>query len=200
MHGPPLPEVEDRFSAIKLTVVPVLLGYFDLGSDLYTAASYYKSGHPAWFGLGLFFALAPAVAVSAFFLPGSEWYRRVLVATQLSLLVEAYETVVGRKDSDVLALLRIVEPLFEAVPQLILQLYALLLLWIETSLSLSRLVWRVASLCISATSLAHSVTDVCSVERLLYVTGDGDDATRSRGCPSLTRLVFSQVPGEGASR
>lgn len=33
--GPPLPKVDDGFHAITILIVPVLLGYIDLGSDLY---------------------------------------------------------------------------------------------------------------------------------------------------------------------
>ncbi|CAM9712751.1 unnamed protein product [Scytosiphon promiscuus] len=211
MDGPPLPDVNGGSHAITILILPVLLGYFDLGSDLYTAVSYYKTGHPFWFGLGLLFALGPAIIVSAFFLPSSsEWYRRVLIATQLSLLWEAWQTVDQRVYSPILALVRVIEPLFEAVPQLFLQLYALLVLWSETPSSL--LVSRVVSVCISATSLAYAATDVCSVERLLLceTAGDGgvgvaDDGVRAARCrvhpcfPSLTGVVFSRVPGEGAS-
>ncbi|CAM9376069.1 unnamed protein product, partial [Ectocarpus fasciculatus] len=196
LDGAPLPEVDHEDHAMEIVIVPVLLGYFDLGSDLYTAWSYYESGHPIWFGLGLLFALGPAVVVSVFFLSDCEWYRRVLVATQLSLLWEAWETVQEAKYSELLALVRVIEPLFESVPQLMLQLYALLVLWIETS-SGSHLVSRVVSVCISATSLAYCATDVCSVDSLLSLLrkgGFGGDIY-SR-CPSLTEKVFSRVPDE----
>ncbi|CAN0374988.1 unnamed protein product, partial [Ectocarpus fasciculatus] len=154
-----------------------------------------------WFGLGLFFALGPAVIVSLFFLSGVGWFRRFLVATQLSLLAEALKTVHGGDYSPVLALVRVVGPLFESVPQLLLQLYAMLRLWTETSSSSSRLAWRVVSVCISAASLAYAATDVSSVERLLNC-GGGNDGERFRlgpRCSSLTGVVFSRVPAEGTS-
>ncbi|CAN0298730.1 unnamed protein product, partial [Ectocarpus sp. 13 AM-2016] len=110
----------------KILIVPVVLGYADLASDLYTAVSYYEANDFVWFGLGLFFALGPAIIVSLFFLSGVGWFRRFLVATQLSLLAEAWKTVDGGDYSPVLALVRVVEPLFESVPQLLLQLYAML--------------------------------------------------------------------------
>ncbi|CAN0245952.1 unnamed protein product, partial [Ectocarpus sp. 4 AP-2014] len=106
--------------------LPILLGYADLSSDLNTAVSYYKSGHADWFGLGLLFALGPPVIVAAFYLDGYDWHRRVFVATQLSLLYEALVTLDDYNYSPVLALVRVVEPLFESVPQLLLQLYAML--------------------------------------------------------------------------
>ena len=194
--------MHDGLHAVRIVIVPVLLGYLDLGSDLFTAVSYYKLGHWILFGLALFFALAPTIITSLFFLSDSSWVRRVLVATQLSLLWEAWETVEGEDYSDILALMRVIEPLFESTPQLMLQLYALLVLWIETSSSRSRLFWRLFSVCVSALSLAYAATDVCSVERLLYVSGGGDGSMRCRVClccPSLTGLVFSRVPGEGSS-
>lgn len=67
VDGLPLPEVHDGFHAFKILIFPVLLGYFDLDSDLYTAMSYYQSGHPM--GSGFSYPL--------FSLPGSGWFRRV---------------------------------------------------------------------------------------------------------------------------
>lgn len=128
-------------------------------------------------------------------------YRRVLLATQLSLLFEAWEPVEEREYSAILALMRVVEVLLESVPQLLLQLYALLVLWIEESSSPSRVVWRVVSECISATSMAYAASDVCSVEQPLLATGAGDGVARfglCPGCPSLTG-IFSRLPDKGAS-
>lgn len=92
--APPLPEVEDKSHAIKILIVPLLLGYLDLSSNLCTAVSYHQSGHLMWFGLGLLFALGPAIVVSVFFFASLELFRRFLVATQLSLFFEALGTVV----------------------------------------------------------------------------------------------------------
>ncbi|CAN0027676.1 unnamed protein product, partial [Ectocarpus sp. 4 AP-2014] len=139
--------------------------------------------------------------MSAFCLSGVGWFRRLLVATQLSLLAEALITLETADYSPVLALVRVIEPLFEAVPQLLLQLHAMLWLWTETSLTSSRLAWRVVSVCISAASLAYAATDVSSVERLSTCDG-GKDGERFRLCPcfsSLTGVVFSRVPAEGTS-
>ncbi|CAM9822664.1 unnamed protein product, partial [Laminaria digitata] len=169
LDGPPLPAV-DIDNAIKILILPVVLGYADLASDLYTAVSYYQSYDYVLFGLGLVFAVGPAIILSAYFLSGVHWFRRVLVATQLGLLFEAIVTFNSASDyggeySPVLALVRVVEPLFESVPQLLLQLYAMLRLWAETSSSPSRLGWRVVSVCTSAASLAYAATDLSSVRR-----------------------------------
>ena len=204
MDGPPLPHVDGAGHAVKILIVPVVLGYLDVISDIYTAVSYYKSDHLFWFVLVIAFALGPAVIVSAFFLREFSFGRRFLVATQLSLLLEAVFSAASATYSPVLALVRVIEPLFEAVPQLLLQMYAMLLLWSETSLSNSDLNGRVVSVCISAVSLAYAATDVSSVERLLNsrILGEGGTA-RIRmcpGCPSLTGVIFSRVPENGVSR
>ena len=200
MNGPPLPPVESRGHALKILILPVVLGYADLASDLITAVSY-KADHPVWFALGLVFALGPPLIMSVFFLSGVETYRRVLVVTQLSLLYEAFQTGANAAYSPVLALVRVAEPLFESVPQLLLQLYAMLRLWMETSSSRAGLFYRVASVSISMASLAYAATDVSSVERLSYYTGWEDHATDGfRLCPCLpflTGFVFSRVPRQG---
>ncbi len=197
MDGPPLPVAKNKDHATKIVVVPVLLGYADLASDVYTAVSYYRGNHPVWCGLGLAFALGPALITSVFFLPKLQWYRRVFVATQLSLIYEAWKTVDQYYldgYSPILALVRVVEPLFESVPQLLLQVYVMLTLWTETSSSRGRLVRRVGSVCISVASLAYAATDVSSVECLLHQTGED---TVCRLCSSLTGIVFSRVPKNG---
>jgi len=85
LDGPSLPRIRDTYHAFKMIViVPVVLGYADLASDMYTALSYYRSDHPIWFGLGLMFALGPALITSVFFLSEVEWH---------CLLYEAYRTV-----------------------------------------------------------------------------------------------------------
>lgn len=61
MDALPFPHVHSEIHGIKILILPVLFGYLVLGSDLYTASSYYQSGHPVWSGLGLFFALGPAI-------------------------------------------------------------------------------------------------------------------------------------------
>ncbi|CAM9375980.1 unnamed protein product [Ectocarpus sp. 4 AP-2014] len=199
--APPFRAVTDDLHAIKIVSVSVVLGFADLASDLYTAVSYYKTNDFVSFRLGLFFPLGPAVVMSAFCLSGAGWYRRFFVATQLSLLPEAWKTADEEGYSPVLALLRVVQPLFESVPELLLQLYALLRLGTETSSSSSRLAWRVVSVCISVASLAYAATDISSVERLM-ICGGGNDSERFRldpRCSSLTGVVFSRVPGEGSS-
>ncbi|CAN0120682.1 unnamed protein product [Scytosiphon promiscuus] len=204
MDGPPLPDVNGAGHAVKILIVPVALGYLDLISDLYTAVSYFRADHLFWFVLVVAFALGPAVIVSAFFLREISLGRRLLVATQMSLLFEAVFSAASETYSPVLALVRVIEPLFEAVPQLLLQLYAMLLLWSETSLSSSTLNGRVVSVCISAVSLAYAATDVSSVEKLLNsrLLGEGgtDRFRMCPRCPSITGIIFSRVPEKGVSR
>lgn len=195
-----VPDVNSRFDALKKVILPVLLGYADLVSDLQTAFSYYKSNHFVWCVLVLIFALTPSVVLSIFYLSRIRWERRVLVALQLSLLVEAGRTVKDEIYSPVVALLRVVEPLLEAVPQLLLQLYVMLRVWNEEMLSSTSLVFRVASVCMSAVSLAYAATDLSSVEKLKEFGSDfPTGGFPCWWCGGITGLIFSRVPAHGES-
>lgn len=180
-------------------IFPIVIGYADLISDLITAVSYYESGHLIWFWLALLLALAPGFIFAQLSLPKIEWADRILIATNLSPLVEDSRTVGDLRVSPVLALMLVIEPLFESVPQVLLQLYAMLTRWNETS----RLDLAVASVCISATSLAVAATGIASVERLVYHTRRSIGTIESsRVCaylPSLTGIAFGRVPATGAS-
>ncbi|CAN0486090.1 unnamed protein product, partial [Ectocarpus sp. 8 AP-2014] len=182
-------------------LLQVFFGYLDLISDLTAAVSYYESGDLFWFALVLVFALGPGIIASVFFLTPAmvrvrvPWTRRLFVATQLSLLGEAWRNVVKRRFTPILELVRLIEALFESVPQLLLQLYAALLLWS----SHERNVLRLGSVCISAGSLAYNATDIFSAKRLESCDdprGDGICAC----CSRLTGLPFSRVSEEGGSR
>ncbi|CAB1110840.1 unnamed protein product [Ectocarpus sp. CCAP 1310/34] len=182
-------------------MLQVFFGYLDLVSDLYTAVSYYESGDSFWFTLVLAFALGPGIIASVFFLTPTivrvrvPWVRRVLVATQLSLLVEAWRNVAKRRFTPILEVVRLIEALFESVPQLLLQLYAALLLWSSPE----RNVLRLGSVCISAGSLAYNATDLFSAKRLERCS----DPLEGGICPCcswLTGLPFSRVPEKGSSR
>ncbi|CAM9642738.1 unnamed protein product, partial [Ectocarpus sp. 13 AM-2016] len=182
-------------------MLQVFFGYLDLVSDLIAAVSYYESGDLFWFAFVLVFALGPGVIASVFFLAPTmvrvrvPWMRRVFVATQLSLLGEAWRNVVKRRFTPILELVRLIEALFESVPQLLLQLYAALLLWS----SRERNVLRLGSVCISAGSLAYNATDIFSAKRLERC-GDRPGGVICTCCSRLTGLPFSRVPEKGGSR
>lgn len=202
MDGPPLPTVQNQWHAAMILVLPIVLGYADLASDLYTAASYLRSGRHWWGALGLTFSLGPSLIMAVFFVAHIGWVRRVLVAIQLSLIFEALSTAFTRKYSQTIALIRVVEPLFEAMPQLLLQSDAMLMLWSETSPSSNRL--RVLSVCISVASLAYAATDISSVEGIILqnkekAPREDNEWSMYSLLSRLTGVLFSRVPETGSS-
>lgn len=194
LDGPPLPAVTNRRQALNIVILPVLFGYADLASDVHTALSYLMSGHLAWCVLGLLFALAPSVVVAVFFVRDIGW-RRILVAMQLGLIYEAFHTVKSPQYSPTLALLRVVGPLCESLPELLMQLYVMMMYW-ETTPSSTALACRVVSVCISTLSLAHAATDISSVE-MLQTAPVHETSTVHGCCTSLTEAAFSRVPAAG---
>lgn len=199
LDGPALRVFNSKRKASKSVIVPILVGYADLITDLYTAVSYYQSGHLVWFWLALLLALGPGFIFAQLALPNIEWADRILIATNLSSLVEAGRTVETLRTSRTLALMRVIEPLLESVPELLLQVYVLLKLWNETP----RLDLQIASVCISATSLALAATEIASVDSLVYQTrqsiGTFEGSSLCSLLPSLTGLVCGRVPATGAS-
>lgn len=119
----------------------------------------------------LFFVIAPTFVVAAFFLPHESWRSKLRVVTDTSLAYEALSSLDFRSYSPILALLRVVEPLFESLPQTFLQLYAMLLVWDETSSSVSNLFLRFISAMFSILCLAYAATDLCSADALAAYEG-----------------------------
>lgn len=176
-------------------VVPLVVGYADLGTDVSTVISYYQV-HMWWFAIGLTFLVGPALVAAFFFLREEDLYRRVFVALHLGLLWEAIASVSDEKYSHVLVSLRVVEPLYESVPQLMLQLYALLLEWKSDSSHWSQwLPLRLLSIVVSCASLAYAATGLVAeqpMSELSQANGVG-----SAWFPRLTGLVFGTVPASG---
>ncbi|CAM9873888.1 unnamed protein product, partial [Ectocarpus fasciculatus] len=106
--------------------IQLVLGYADVGTDVLAVVSYFEAHHMWWFALGLVFIIGPAVFAAIVLLRRENWLRRVLVALHLGLLYEAWASWDASTYSPVLASLRMMEPLYESVPQLMLQLYGLL--------------------------------------------------------------------------
>ncbi|CAN0235143.1 unnamed protein product, partial [Ectocarpus fasciculatus] len=106
--------------------IQLVLGYADIGTDVLAVVSYYKAHHMWWYALGLIFIIGPALFAAIVLLRRENWFRRVLVALQLGMLVEALASWSNSAYSPTLASLRMMEPLYESVPQLMLQLYGLL--------------------------------------------------------------------------
>lgn len=176
-------------------VLPLFLGYLDLGTDVSTVISYYQV-HMWWFALGLTFVVGPALVAAIFFLREEEPVRRVLVALHLGLLAEALFSVVEESYSHVLVSLRVVEPLYESVPQLMLQVYALLLEWDGDSSHWSQwLPVRLLSIVVSCASLAYAVTGLVAEQPLSDLPST--NSVGSSWCPCLTGRVFGTVPASG---
>lgn len=205
-----LPKVKSKWHALQILWLPVLLSYLDIYTDLETAVTYYNADHVVWGTLGLVFALLPGFIVAILFLPGVSVAGRLMAVLQLSVLVEALNTAKEKAYSRTLALVRVVEPLFEAVPQLLLQLHAILVLWREDSPSSNPLEVPFRSVLTSAASLAYAATDVSSLEGLIAAVRPDENAYNwcsrcSRPsccwpecCPwSVTKIVFGRAPTKG---
>ncbi|CAM9556476.1 unnamed protein product [Ectocarpus sp. 6 AP-2014] len=189
--GAPVPPYKSWLSVL----VPLVVGYADLGTDVSTVISYYQV-HMWWFAIGLTFLVGPALVAAFFFLREEDWYRRVFVALQLGLLWEAIASVSDEKYSHVLVSLRVVEPLYESVPQLMLQLYALLLEWKSDSSHWSHwLPLRLLSIVVSCASLAYATTGLVAEQPMSEMSPANGGG--SAWFPRLTGLVFGTVPVSG---
>jgi len=92
-----------------------------------------------------------------------------------------------------LVILRVVEPLYESTPQLMLQMYVLLLEWGDGSGQWP--VSRISSVMTSCFSLAHATTGLVAEHPLTKISPTAGVA--SARCPGLTRLVFGAAPANG---
>ena len=186
--GAPVPPWKSPWSV----AIPLSLGYLDLFTDVSTVISYYQE-HWWWFALGLTFVVAPAMVAALFFLDQEEDMRtRLFVALHLGLLVEAFSSISREEYSRVLVSLRVVEPLYESVPQLMLQVYALLLEWDGDESQW--LPFRLFSIVVSCSSLAYATTGLVAEHPLSTLSTSG---TLSAWCPCLTGLAFGTVPENG---
>lgn len=177
-------------------MLPLCLGYLDLGTDVSTVISYYQV-HVWWFALGLTFVVGPALVAAIFFLRNEHPIRRVLVALHLGLLAEAVFSMLDSSYSHVLVSLRVVEPLYESVPQLMLQIYALLFEWESDKSHWSQwLPVRILSIAVSCASLAYAATVLVAEQPLSELSSAIDVGTA--WCPCLTGRVFGTVPASGS--
>ncbi|CAN0330440.1 unnamed protein product, partial [Ectocarpus sp. 4 AP-2014] len=136
----------------------------DVGTDVDAVVSYYQADHMWWFALGMVFIIGPALFAAMVLLRREHWLRRSLVALQLGMLLEAFVSWVYSIYSPVLASLRVMEPLYESVPQLMLQLYGLLLEWDNDGTHwLSR---RLLSIVFSCFTLAYATTGLVAEQPL----------------------------------
>ncbi|CAM9195962.1 unnamed protein product [Choristocarpus tenellus] len=180
-----------------LSMVPALgLGYLDLGTDIFTAVSYLQDDHYLMFWLILLFVLGSALIAGLFFLRNEDWSRRVLVVLHLGLVWEALVSFNDKNYSHLLVTLRVVGPLYESVPQLMLQLYAMLVVGNDTSgISFIRFV----SIAISALSLAYVTTGLLAerpLSELKEKLQSGVEEAEGGG-DWLTGIMFGTVPALG---
>ncbi|CAM9316116.1 unnamed protein product [Ectocarpus sp. 8 AP-2014] len=148
-----------------------------------------------WFALGMIFIIGPALFAAIVLLRREDWLRRGLVALQLGMVFEALVSWGSSTYSPVLASLRVMEPLYESVPQLMLQLYGLLLEWDNDGTRwLSR---RLLSIVFSCFSLAYATTGLVAEQPLSRLSPTADAAGAS--CPGLTGLFFGAVPASNSS-
>lgn len=145
------------------SVIPALaLGYLDLLSDIFTALSYFRETRQQengeaqrwWFVLSVVFIAAPSVVAGALVSRSVIPIRRLAVVLHMGLLCEAYVSFREKSYSYVLVALRVIQPLFQSLPQLLLQTYALLVSP-GTDLGL-----RLFSAAMSAISLSFAATAI----------------------------------------
>ena len=151
-----------------------------------------------WFAIGSAIIVGPALFTGIVLLHGEEWYRRACVALHLALILEALVSLGDSKYSHVLVMLRVVEPLYESVPQLMLQIYVLLLEW-DNDVT-QWVSWRLLSILVSLLSLAYATTGLVAEQPLSQLS---PTAGVSRSCCLrlavrpfrwITEVAFGTVP------
>ncbi|CAN0183636.1 unnamed protein product, partial [Ectocarpus fasciculatus] len=182
------------YKSWKGVAIQLVLGYADIGTDVLAVVSYYKAHHMWWFALGLIFIIGPALFAAIVLLRREWWLPRILVALHFGMLFEALVSWGRSTYSPILASLRMMEPLYESVPQLMLQLYGLLLEW--DSEGAQWLPTRLLSIAFSCFSLAYATTGLVAEQPLSRLSPTADAA--SACCPSLTGLLFGAVPANAS--
>ena len=168
----------------------LLLGYLDLASDLAAVASY-RSQLRYWFVVGLVFIFGPSLVLGAALLRKESAKRGLAVMVQAGLLVEAYISIAEERYSHVIVALRLIGPLFESLPQLLLQTYVLLV-------NREHLGLRVFSVAVSTLSLAAATTGVVAEHPLSQFTwATGVDYPTAR-FPLASSLFFGTIPYVGS--
>lgn len=168
----------------------LLLGYLDLASDLAAVASY-RSQQRYWFVVGLVFIFGPSLALGAALIRKESAKRGVAVMAQVGLLVEAYVSIAEERYSHIMVALRVIGPLFESLPQLLLQTYILLV-------NREYLALRVFSVAVSTLSLAAATTGVVAEHPLSQFTwANGVDYPTAR-FTLASSLFFGSIPFVGS--
>ena len=184
--GAPIPPWRSKRSLLPALV----LGYLDLASDLAAVASY-RSQQRYWFVVGLVFIFGPSLVLGAALVRKESAKRGVAVMAQVGLLVEAYVSIAEERYSHIMVALRLIGPLFESLPQLLLQTYVLLV-------NREYLALRVFSVAVSTLSLAAATTGVVAEHPLSQFTWANGVAYPTARCTLASSLFFGSIPYVGS--
>lgn len=161
----------------------VLVGYADIVTDIFAAALYYSRGQVYYFALSvLFMALPTMVAV----LLQKGWGTRLVALCQCALLREVFLSVSrDKEETAMMGTLKLLESVVEACPSSLLQLYILLIGWMQQNNAsetgvfswmglLPTLADRVilVSIGVSVISTAWTLSYACRTELEQKCTGD----------------------------
>lgn len=184
--GAPIPPWKSKRSAMPALVI----GYLDLFTDIAATFSY-KDDEEWWFVVGMTLVVGPALLAAVFVFGKLNWWRRAAIATQLGLIVESWISYKQESYSEVLVALRVLQPLYESLPQIMLQTYVILL-------SRRQLGVRLCSLVVSLLSLSYALTGVVAehpLSQLKWARGVDYPAAKSS---AASGLFFGTVPYVGS--
>ncbi|CAN0167865.1 unnamed protein product, partial [Scytosiphon promiscuus] len=176
----------------KRSLLPaVVLGYLDFFTDLATVLSYGRLGMARAFAVGLAFIIGPALVDGAYVLRENTAARGAAAAAQLGLVVESFISIREESYSNVLVALRVLDPLFRSMPQVLLQAYMLLV-------DQEFLALRVVSLVVSTLSLAMASTGILAEHPLSQLGWARGIQYPSPMLPVVSKILFGTVPYVGS--
>ncbi|CAM9238329.1 unnamed protein product [Ectocarpus sp. 12 AP-2014] len=188
-HGAPIPPWRSKRSLLPA----LLLGYLDLFTDLATVLSFWSSGLTPWFAIGFAFIAGPALCAGAYVLREETVGRGIAAATQLGLIVEGLISVKEESYSHALVAMRVLEPLFQSLPMLLLQTHVLLV-------SEEFLALRVVSVVVSTLSLAVASTGIVAEHPLSQLRWSRGVKYPTAKLPLASSMFFGTVPFAGSVR
>lgn len=161
-NGAPIPPWRSK----RILIPALALGYLDLFTDLATVLSYWRSELFPWFAASLAFIVGPALFTGGFVGRKETPWRGAAAAAQLGLVVEGVVSTKQETYSHSLVAIRVLESLFQALPQVLLQAYVLLV-------EHDYLALRILSVAVSTLSLATTSTQIVAehpLSQLRYET------------------------------
>jgi hypothetical protein len=194
-------KIDSPFGVLTATG-SVLVGYADIVTDVFAAALYFSRGQIYYFALSvLFMALPTAMAV----LLQKGWGTRLVALCQCALLREVFLSVSrDHEETAMMGTLKLLESVAEACPSSLLQLYILLVAWMQRARAVSSSDVGTAtfsdgsgllptasdqvilfSIGVSVLSTAWTLSYACRTEREQQRTGDKSIFT---GCVCCVRM------------